>query len=62
MTLAFETGRVDNGGSQILSHKLLRDHGGSQSGSGNIDIIVPYDGQASEVAVTGLTAGAVYRF
>ena len=63
VTLAFDQVSVDNGGSEILSFKLLRDDGDSPASPLLIDSeVAGYDGQASSFQVSGLTAGVVYRF
>jgi hypothetical protein len=53
---------VDNGGSKILSYKLLRDAGNAPPGSATITIATAYDGSATQYSVTGLTSGLTYRF
>ena len=64
VTLAFDQAGFANGGSEILSFKLLRDEGADSPASPLlIDTeVAAYDGQASSFQVTGLTAGVVYRF
>jgi hypothetical protein len=52
-----------NGGSEILSFKLLRDDGDSSGSTNTIDTeVAACGGMVTSCSVTGLTAGAIYRF
>ena len=63
LTLAFHQAGFANGGSEILSFKLMRDEGDSPASSLEIGTeVTAYDGQAFSFQVTGLTVGLVYRF
>lgn len=62
VTLEFNQTSVDNGGSKILSYKLLRDTGDAPSSAITITTVTAYDGQASQYQVTGLSSGVTYRF
>jgi hypothetical protein len=63
VTLQLAQSGFPNGGSEILSFKLLRDDGGAPGDSGLIELVVAdYDGQALQHQVSGLTGGAIYRF
>ena len=62
VTLEFNQTSVDNGGSKILSYKLLRDTGDAPSSAIAIATATAYGGQASQYQVTGLTSGVTYRF